>query len=99
MIDARARHGHVSQRARPRLVERADGLDREVDDLSALIEGLGHGLDEQERRRLLAMAHEVAAADGAAGEFEADLVWRLGRLLGCDDGTIDAVRGAAARAA
>lgn len=86
------------------LIARADTLDREVDDVAELIEMMGHGVDEQDRRRLLAMASEVAAADGAVGEFETDLVWRLGRLLGIEQPDIhgsgsDGVRGGAVRPA
>lgn len=85
--------------AAERLVERADDMDREVDDVAALIEMMGHGLDGQERRRSLAMAYDVAGADGDVGEFEADLVWRLGRLLGFDDAEIEAIRIGAREAA
>ncbi|WP_375459594.1 TerB family tellurite resistance protein [uncultured Enterovirga sp.] len=74
------------------LVARGDGLDREVDDVAALIEMLGHETDAGDRKRLLAMAYGVAAADGVVQEFEDDLIWRMGHLLGFDDGTIDAVR-------
>lgn len=74
------------------LVARADGLDREVDDVATLIEMLGHESDAEDRKRLLAMAYGVAAADGEVGEFEDDLIWRMGHLLGFDDAAIDAVR-------
>lgn len=75
-----------------RLVARGDNLDREVDDVASLIEMTGYRVDERERERLLAMAYAVAAADGGVGEFEEDLVWRLGRLLGFDEGRIGQVR-------
>lgn len=74
------------------LVARADGLDREVDDVAGLIDMLGHETDAGDRKRLLAMAYGVAAADGTVQEFEDDLIWRMGHLLGFDDNTIAAIR-------
>ena len=38
------------------------------------------------------MAYRVAAVDGFVHEFEDDLVWRIGRLLGLDEGAIAAIR-------
>jgi uncharacterized tellurite resistance protein B-like protein len=81
--------------AAARLVERADAVDRETDDVAALIDMIGRDLPEAERRRLLAMAYAVAGADGPLHEFEDDLTWRVGRLLGFDDAEILAIRDAA----
>jgi uncharacterized tellurite resistance protein B-like protein len=81
--------------AAARLVTRADAVDRETDGLSGLVERMGHDLDPEGRRRLLGAAYEVAAADGRLHEFEEDLVWRLGRLLGLQDPDIQAIRDAA----
>ncbi len=75
-----------------RLLERADDLDRAVDDVAALIDMMGHSLDDASKRDLLATAYRVAAADGPLLEFEDDLLWRLGRLFGFADDAIDAVR-------
>lgn len=75
------------------LVRRADRLDQEVDDVAELIERMGHAVDVRDRERLLAMAYRVASADAPLGEFEDDLVWRVGHLLGFDDARIEAVRG------
>ena len=86
-----ARFG-VSDRAAEALLARAGRLDREVDDVAGLIELMGHGLDEQDRARLLASAYRIAAADGSVLEFEDDLVWRVGHLLGFDDAAIGAIR-------
>ena len=72
--------------AAERFVTRADALDREVDDIASLIDMMGHSLDDGNRQRLLAMAWEVAAADGTVQEFEHDLLWRMGQLLGLPDG-------------
>lgn len=74
------------------LLARADDLDRDTDDIATLIEMLGHGTDDGDRRGLLAMAYGVGAADGKVGEFEDDLLWRMAHLLGLDDDEIDAVR-------
>jgi uncharacterized tellurite resistance protein B-like protein len=78
--------------AAARLVERAEARDREGDDIAAMIDVIGRDAPEAERRRLVAMAYAVAAADGVLAEFEDDLVWRLGRLLGFRDGEIAALR-------
>ncbi|MBV9078056.1 MAG: TerB family tellurite resistance protein [Methylobacteriaceae bacterium] len=81
-----------------RLVAGGDALDREVDDITDLIDRLGHHLDDGRKRDLVAMAFRIAAADGWIGEFEDDLVWRLGHLLGLSDDAIRALRADAARA-
>ena len=75
-----------------RLIAEADRLDREVDDIADLVDMIGHEQDAQDRRRLLTMAYRLAAADGVVQEFEEDLVWRMGRLLGFDQREIDAIR-------
>ena len=82
----------LSPDAAARLVTRADAVDRETDGLSDLVERMGHDLDRDGRRRLLETAYEVAAADGRLHEFEEDLVWRLGGLLGFQDPEIQAIR-------
>lgn len=89
------RFGVVGEEAE-RLIARASALDDEARDLADLVERVGRGLPEDERRRLLALAYRIAAADGVVREFEDDLVWRLGRLLGFDDAAIVAVRDEAA---
>lgn len=61
-------------------------------DLAELVETAGRDGDETERRELLAMAYSVAAANGAIAEFEEDLVWRVGQLLGFDEAAIQAAR-------
>ncbi len=84
-----------TREAAVRLVARADAVDRETDGLSDLVERMGHDLPAQERRRLLACAYEIAVADGRLHEFEDDLVWRLGRLLGFADAEILGIRAGA----
>ena len=48
--------------------------------------------EPEDRPRLLAMAYRVAAVDGFVHEFEDDLVWRIGRLLGFGEDDIAAIR-------
>lgn len=88
---ARSRFG-IGPETAAALIDAADAADREAETLSALVERTAQGLTE--RRRLLSAAYAVAAADGRLHEFEEDLVWRLGRLLGFDDGEIVAIRDA-----
>jgi uncharacterized tellurite resistance protein B-like protein len=83
-----ALHGDEAER----FVARAEAVDRETDDVATLVAVVGRDLDRSERQKLLGLAYGVAAADGAVHEFEDDLVWRLGRLLGFDDGEIAGVR-------
>ncbi|HEY7383509.1 MAG TPA: TerB family tellurite resistance protein [Beijerinckiaceae bacterium] len=77
-----------------RLVARGDLVDRETHSLATLVGMAGHDTPVAERRELLAMAYTVAAVDGAMQEFEDDLVWRVGQLLGLDDQDIVAVKDA-----
>jgi uncharacterized tellurite resistance protein B-like protein len=81
--------------AAAQLIERAAAFDDETRDVAALVEVIGREARESDRRRLLAMAYAVAAADGRLHEFEEDLVWRVGHLLGFDDAAIVAARDAA----
>lgn len=92
LVEALASGYGLTSEAAEALVERADRFDREVDDVAGLVEMLGHETYRDDRRRLLATACTIAAADGSVGEFESDLLWRMGRLLGFDDLTIDEIR-------
>jgi uncharacterized tellurite resistance protein B-like protein len=75
------------------LIARASAFDAETRDIAMLVEMIGRDADGDERRKLLAMAWSVAGADGTVDEFEEALVWRLGKLLGFDDGAIAGARG------
>ncbi|TNC15329.1 TerB family tellurite resistance protein [Methylobacterium terricola] len=77
------------------LIERAIGFDDQTRDVAELVEMIGRDVPEEERRSLLGLAWAVAAADGQVHEFEDDLVWRLGQLLGFDDAAITATRAVA----
>jgi uncharacterized tellurite resistance protein B-like protein len=79
-----------------RLAARGGALSRGAQ-LADLVEAVGRGPLE-ERRWLLAMAYKVAATDGAVEEFEEDLIWRAGRLLGFDDAAVRAIRAEAIEA-
>jgi uncharacterized tellurite resistance protein B-like protein len=74
------------------LVDRAAAFDDETRDVAGLVEIVLRDAGEADRRRLLGLAYAVAAADGRLREFEEDLVWRVGRLLGFDDAAIVAAR-------
>ena len=86
----------LNERQAEQVVARAQDLSDEVGDLAALVGLIGPEVSDAERRALLAGAYLIAGSDGAIGEFEDDLVWRVGRLLGLDDGAIAAVRAEAA---
>lgn len=80
----------LAPQAAEALLARADRFDHEVDDVATLVEMVGH--DAGDRTRLLAMAYRVASTDGVVGEFESDLVWRMGRLLGLTDEAVERIR-------
>jgi uncharacterized tellurite resistance protein B-like protein len=79
-----------SRREARQLLARAEALDHETTEVSSLLEMIGR--DSDSRRRILAMAFTVATADGTVHEIEADLVWRLGKLLGFDEHEIEAIK-------
>jgi uncharacterized tellurite resistance protein B-like protein len=91
-------------------VARADGrlrgpdrarlaIAQEGHNLAGLVEMFGLDALDAERRELLAMAYTVAAVDGAVQEFEDDLIWRVGQLLGLTERDILAVKGDTLRGA
>ena len=75
-----------------RLFEDVDALDESADQATTLAGRIRQGIGEEGRPLLLAMAYRIAAIDGDVHEFEDDLVWRLGRLLGLAETEIGAVR-------
>lgn len=92
LLDMMGRRFGLSPEAAGRFLERADRADHEADDISTLIDGMGHDFSADERRNLVAMAYAVAGADGETHEFEENLVWRIGRLLGLEDAEIHGLR-------
>ena len=53
---------------------------------------MGHADAGADHAKLLSMAYRVASADGVVGEFEDDLIWRMGRLLRLGTDTIEQLR-------
>ncbi|MEH3146402.1 MAG: TerB family tellurite resistance protein [Methylobacterium frigidaeris] len=74
------------------LIGRAIRVDDQTRDLTDLVAMIGRDAPEAERLTLLGMAWAIAAADGTVHEFEEDLVWRLGQLLGFEEAAIAASR-------
>jgi uncharacterized tellurite resistance protein B-like protein len=87
----------LSKEATARLIERAAALDADLDPASAMAERIVHDFAPAQRSELLAMAYRIAAADGQVHEFEDDLLWRVGRLLGLPEDAIAGIRDGALR--
>lgn len=83
---------NLSQRDADALVRHAESYDFEVDDVAELVEAVKHGTEDRTGRGVLSLGYAVAAADGSVAEFEEDLLWRMGRLLGFDDQEIAVIR-------
>jgi uncharacterized tellurite resistance protein B-like protein len=69
----------------------ADSLDPAV----TLSERISQEIGTEARKSILAMAYRIAALDGYLHEFEDDLLWRIGRLLGFSDAENASVRAVA----
>jgi uncharacterized tellurite resistance protein B-like protein len=63
------------------LMEAAVAADREAVDLYHFTHLLMGALDEKGRLRVIEMLWEMAFADGAVGEFEDNMMWRVADLL------------------
>jgi uncharacterized tellurite resistance protein B-like protein len=63
-----------------------------------MVDRIVHDVPSEERPRLLSMAYRIAAADGAIHEFEDDLIWRTGRLLGFSDSDLAIIKAEALEA-
>lgn len=68
-----------------RLLSLARNGDVAPDPATTLIDRIVQDIPPAERPRLLALAYRIAAADGSVHEFEDDLIWRTGRLLGLSE--------------
>ncbi|MBS9475988.1 TerB family tellurite resistance protein [Ancylobacter radicis] len=64
-----------------RLLEAAIARDAEAVDLYAFTSVLNRAMDDEGRKRVVALMFEVAYADGGLTEFEDNLVWRAAELL------------------
>jgi len=92
----RSRFG-LSDEGVGRLLDHMDEFDQSSDAASTLVDHILHEVGPEERPRLLGMAYRMAAVDGYVHEFEDNLVWRIGRLLGFDDAAVTAIREEALR--
>jgi uncharacterized tellurite resistance protein B-like protein len=63
------------------LIDKAAAADAKAVDLYHFTHLLNTSLDEIERCRIVEMMWSVAYADGAASEFENNLIWRVADLL------------------
>lgn len=64
------------------LIENATKADNEAVDLYHFTRLLNRSLDEDGRKRMVAMMWDVVYADGRRTEFEDNVVWRAADLLG-----------------
>jgi uncharacterized tellurite resistance protein B-like protein len=75
-----------------RLIAHVDSAAGGTDAAAALSDRILHDIPADERPRVLALAYRMAALDGFLHEFEDDLIWRVGRLLGESDAEIARIR-------
>ncbi|MGO4706754.1 TerB family tellurite resistance protein [Microvirga sp. 2MCAF38] len=75
-----------------RILARAAEIGGELDPATSLADRILHDIPYEERPNLLILAYRVAAIDGHVHEFEDDLIWRIGRLLGLTDQDIVALK-------
>jgi len=64
------------------LVAEATEAEHESIDLYHFTSVINRSLDEEGRRRVVEMMWEIVYADGGAGAFESNLIWRAADLLG-----------------
>jgi uncharacterized tellurite resistance protein B-like protein len=64
------------------LIDAATLRDRDAVDMYTFTSLLNRALDEDGRRRIVAMMWEIIYADGKVNEFEDNVVWRVADLLG-----------------
>ena len=64
------------------LLKQAKARDAEAVDLYNFTSVLARALDQDGRKRIVAMLWEIVYADGEVHEFEDNLVWRVAELLG-----------------
>ena len=64
------------------LLVQAKARDAEAVDLYGFTSVLARALDQDGRKRIVAMLWEIVYADGEVHEFEDNLVWRVAELLG-----------------
>jgi uncharacterized tellurite resistance protein B-like protein len=72
----------LDDEAASRLAEQATAADARAVDLYRFTRLLNEKLDEPGRLRMIETMWTMAFADGAASEYEDDLIWRVSDLLG-----------------
>jgi uncharacterized tellurite resistance protein B-like protein len=82
----------LSEEQVARVLDHADGIASDIDPAATLAERILQELSPTERPPVMAMAYRIAALDGYLHEFEEDLLWRIGHLLGLSDSEIAAMR-------
>jgi uncharacterized tellurite resistance protein B-like protein len=87
----RSRFG-LSDESVERLTDHLDEAGLSSDEAKTVVNRIQHEVAPEDRPVLLGMAYRIAAMDGYVHEFEDDLVWRIGRLLGFDDAAVAAIR-------
>jgi uncharacterized tellurite resistance protein B-like protein len=68
--------------ATAKLIHAADAADRNAVDLYHFTRQLNDVLDNEGRQRIVKMMWQVIYADERLNEFESNLIWRIGDLLG-----------------
>lgn len=79
-----SRFGLTSEDA-ARILDHAAEIEAGIDPSTTLIDRIIGDVPFEDRDPLLALAYRIAAIDGHVHEFEDDLIWRTGRLLGFSD--------------
>ncbi|MBL8585647.1 MAG: TerB family tellurite resistance protein [Bradyrhizobiaceae bacterium] len=72
----------LDDKATEELIEAAVAADHEAVDFYHFTSLLMRMLDEEQRRRIIAMMWEMAFVDGNISEFEDNVMWRVADLLG-----------------
>ncbi|MGA7428203.1 MAG: TerB family tellurite resistance protein [Rhodoplanes sp.] len=72
----------LEDNATEELIDAALAADHEAVDFYRFTSLLMRMMDEEQRRRIVAMMWEMAFADGNISEFEDNVMWRVADLLG-----------------
>ena len=88
--------GWIDDEAAKHLVEQATAADARAVDLYHFTRLLNETLDEPGRLRMIETMWSVAFVDGAASEYEDNLIWRVSDLLGVSSSERIALRQRAA---
>jgi uncharacterized tellurite resistance protein B-like protein len=72
----------LSEEETAELIEAACDADRQAVDFYHFTNRLNRSLDDDGRRRIIAMMWDMAFTDGRISEFEENVIWRVAELLG-----------------